>query len=158
MKPFQGEAIKPCVDALIEAFELKAGDVIEHQQIAEVAKTKYRTNRYGGIVVAWRKRLLREQNLDLQVITGYGYRVLDDNERVSVGVKDFTHSVRKMGRSAERIARADNAKLDDHHRRQQDHAVRLTQEIVQSGRTAARQIGFAGRVVSLPRKNKDEAA
>lgn len=151
-KNFEGEPIKPNVDLLIEGLKLQIGDVVRHDDIADVSGVEYKSSRYRSVVDAWRKRLLREMNLDLQAVAGYGYRVLDDNERVRAGIKDFSQSVRRMGRSVDRMQRADAAKLDDNHRRQQDHAVRLTQAIVQSGRKAAKEIGFAGRVVSLPQR------
>lgn len=158
MKPFEGQAIKPHVGKLLEAFKPKEGDVFLHQDIAHASGVPYRSARYGGVIVAWKKALMREANVDLEAIPGIGYRCLSDNERVSVGIKDFSHSVRRMGKSAERIARADTAKLDDNHRRQQDHAGRLMQNLVETGRKASKQISLAGRVVSLPRKKEGESA
>jgi len=79
---------------------------------------------------------------------------LNENERVSVGIKDFGASVRRMGKSAHRIQLADTIKLDDQHRKQQDHAVRLTSELVNAARKTQKQIAFSGRVVTLPRPVK----
>lgn len=154
-KPFDGDPIKPQVDKLMAQFsELKAGDVLMHEDIAHVAGSEYGTSRYRSVVNAWRHRLLREKNIDIAPRSGIGYFVLSENERVSYGIGDFALSVRRMGKSASRIAAAESAKLDDNHRRQQDHAVRLTQELVQSGRKVAKQIAVSGRVVTLPRPNK----
>lgn len=158
MKLFEGDPVKPHVDKLMEHITPKIGDVYQHADIAHVAEVEYPSSRYRSIITAWKKRLMRELNIDLDSVSGIGYRVLDDNERVAVGIKDFATSVRHMGHSVDRISRADTAKLDDMHRRQQDHAVRLTQEIVASGRKASKHIGFAGRVVSLPRPPKKESA
>lgn len=152
MKPFEGKPVKPHVDRLMEAHEMKQGDVLMHEDIAHAAGVEYGTAQYRSVIQSWKARMFREKNIDIASKPGIGYMALDDNERVSYGIKDFSHSVRRMGRSANRISSADTAKLDDNHRRQQDHAVRLTQELVQSGRKAAKQIGLAGRVVTLPRK------
>lgn len=157
MKSFEGQAIKPHVDKLLEAFKPKEGDVFLHQDIAHVSGVPYKSTRYGGVIAGWKKVLLREHNIDLEAIPGIGFRCLTDNERVSVGLKDFQHSVRRTGKSYERIARADTAKLDENHRRQQDHASRLIQNLVDSGRKASKQIALAGRVVSLPRKKEESA-
>lgn len=151
-KPFEGESIKPHVDRLMEAYEIKQGDVLMHEDIAHTAGVEYGSARYRSLIQSWRARLMREKNIDIQSKPGIGYMALYENERVAYGIKDFSHSVRRMGKSVNRIAAADTAKLDDIHRRQQDHAVRLTQELVQSGRKASKQIGLAGRVVTLPRK------
>src|SRR5690348_13306530 len=100
----------------MENIKPKSGDVYDHKDIAGVAGVEFPSNRYRGLISAWRKRLLRELNIDIEAVIGFGYRVLDDNERVSVGIKDFGLSVRNMGRSAQRIALADVQKLDDTHR------------------------------------------
>lgn len=151
-KAFVGEPIRPHVELLMESIKPEAGDAYSHRQLADVAGLTYPSARYMAVIGAWKRRLLREVNVDLQSVPSFGYRVLDDNERVGAGIRDFSRSVRSMGKSADRISRADVAKLDDHHRRQQDHAVRLTQQLVASGRSAAKEIGLAGRVVSLPRR------
>jgi hypothetical protein len=150
-KLFEGQPIKPNVDRLIEQLKPNTGDVFQHEDIAHVAGVTYPSGRYRSLIASWRSRLSRELNIDIAPVSGVGYRVLDDNERVAYGIKDYGHSVRRMGRSANRIATAVTAKLDDNHRRQQDHAVRLTQELVQSARKVSKQIGIAGRVVTLPR-------
>jgi len=94
---------------------------------------------------------MRERNIDISAIPSHGYRILNDNDRVSVGIKDFSLSVRRMGRSVTRIERADTVKLDDHHRRQQDHAKRL-RELVELGRASKKKIALSATVVALPRK------
>lgn len=157
MKPFQGQAMKPHLDKLLEAFKPKEGDVFLHQDIAHVSGISYKSSRYSGLIVAWKKWLMREANIDLESVKDVGYRCLSDNERVSVGIKDFSHSVRNTARAANRISLADTAKLDENHRRQQDHAGRLMQSLVDSGRKAAKQISLAGRVVLLPREKEDSA-
>ena len=159
MALFEGKPIKPAVNRLMEWFDKRGDkDVFLHQDIAFIAECEYPSDRYGTVVQSWRKRLMRELNVDLEAVIGHGYRMLTDNERVRVGLKDFALSVKQMDRSSERILRADAKKLDDHHRKQQDHAVRLLTELVTSGRKASRAIGFAGRVVTLPRPEKDKAA
>lgn len=112
MKPFEGQAIKPHVDKLLEAFQPKPGDVFLHQDIAHASGIAYKSSRYGGLIVAWKKALMHAANVDLEVVQGIGYRCLSDNERVGVGIKDFSHGVRRIGKAAERIARADTVKLD----------------------------------------------
>ncbi|MFM7007999.1 MAG: hypothetical protein ACKO0Z_01485 [Betaproteobacteria bacterium] len=149
---FSGNEIKPDVDKLMEHFDLHPGDVILHQDIAHVANARYQSNRYRSIIVAWRRRLLREKNIDIAPKIGHGYFVLSDNERVSYGVTDFEHSVRKMGKSADRVSRADAAKMDDTHRRQRDHSVRLMSELMQAARNTKKQISLAGGVDSVLKK------
>lgn len=151
MKLFQGDPIKPHVDKLMEGITPRIEDVYDHNDIAHISGIDYPSHRYRALINAWRKRLRRELNIDIASVPNVGYRVLNDNERVSAGVKDFAASVRDMGRSVDRMQRADTSKLDEMHRKQQDHAIRLKQ-VLDHGRKEARQIGFAGRVVTLPRK------
>ena len=151
MKPFQGNEVKTRVDKLMEAIKPKTGDVYLHQDIAHAGDCEYPSHRYRSVITSWRKRLMRDLNVDIGAVVGIGYRVLDDNERVSFGIKNFSESVRAMGKSVNRIERADTKRLDDHHRRQQEHTKRL-RDLVDSGRGAQKQIAVAGKVVALPRK------
>jgi hypothetical protein len=152
MKQFEGDPIKPQVDKLMEAIKPKSGDVYLHQDIAHIAGVEYGTARYRTLIAAYKKRLFLEQNIDIDAVIGSGYRILDENERVDAGHKDFSQSVRNMGRATNRMQKAVTADLDDVHRRKQDHGVRLAQAVVQSGRSAQKQIAIAGRIVLLPRK------
>lgn len=155
MKVFEGKPIKPHVDKLMETLDLKVGGVYLHQDIANIAGVEYPSHRYRTVVAAFRRRLLTEANLDMEPVIGAGYRILDDNERVGVGVRDFARSARRMGRSADRVARADTAKLDEQHRRKQEHAMRLIAQTVDAARSSVKRIAIAGSIVSLPRAKLD---
>lgn len=151
---FAGKPIKPHVDLLMQAYTPKAGDVFDHKDLAQTAQVEPDSARYRQLITAWRKRLIAELNIDIDSVRGFGYRVLEENERVSTGIRDFKFSVRSMGKSSQRIALAETSKLDETHRQQQDHAVRLTNSLLESARKTQKQIAFSGRVVALPRSAK----
>lgn len=147
---FEGDDVKRRVDRLMEQLKPQPGDVYLHQDIAHIAECKYPCPKYRSVIASWKRRLMKELNVDIDAVVGHGYRVLSENERVSVGIRDFGHARRSMGRSVNRIERAETGKLDDFHRRQQDHAKRL-RELVDSGRKVEKQIAIVGKVVALPR-------
>lgn len=150
MKPFQGDNIKTRVDKLMKEITPRIGEVCMHQDIAAIADCKYPSNTYRSVMASWRRRLMREHNIDLGTEVGIGYRVLNDNERVGAGVKNFTEATRAMGKAVNRIQRANTDLLDEHHRRQQDHAKRLG-DLVEASRLEQKHIAIAARVASLPR-------
>lgn len=151
MKRFEGSEVRRRVDMLMEQISPQPGDVYLHQDIAQMSDCQRDTPRYRAVVQSWRKRLIREWNVDIDVVFGHGYRVLNENERVDVGIKDFGHARKRMGKSVNRIERADVAQLDERHLKQHDHAKRL-RELVDSTRTAEKQIAIINKVAALPRK------
>ena len=151
MALFQGDQVKRRVDILMTQLNPKPGDVFMHQDLAALADCEYPSHRYTAVIGGWRSRLLREMNIDIDNIVGIGYRVLDENERVDTGIRDFGRSRRRMGKSINRIQRADTDKLDDFHRRQQDHA-KILQARLDDVRSAEKQIAIVGKVVPLPKK------
>lgn len=156
MSIFSGDEVKRRVDLLMKEWpHPEADSVYLHQDIAHVAECKYGSARYRSVIASWKRRLMKELNIDIDSVVGHGYRVLTENERVAVGIKDFGLARRSMGRSVNRIERAETGKLDDHHRKQQDHAKRL-RELVDSGRKAEKSIAIVGKVVALPRRTGTE--
>ena len=155
MKPFLGEPVKPAVDKLMETFKLKVNDVIQHEDIAHIIKQKYGSNRYRTLVQAWIRRVRAEQSLILEAISGIGYRVLNDNERVGTGIRNYKRSITYGGRALDMVAGAETKNLDESHRHQQQHAVRL-RDVLEQARKAVRSVALAGRIVSLPRPGNGE--
>lgn len=146
----RGIPIAPDVDRLMTiAFEV--GQVYRHEDLAAVIDESSVSGRYRSVISALKKRLRRERNLDLQSVTGLGYKVLDDNERVDAGIKDLSRSVRNVAKAADRMAAANTEKLDDLHRAQKEHGVRLALQLHNDGKSAGKQIANAAKVVTLPR-------
>jgi hypothetical protein len=130
---------------------------VDHREIASLISEKYSSDRYWTVVSAWRKRLFEECRIDMTAVPGFGFRVLHENERVTEGVRGFGKSMRALRKSGQRIEASDPAKLDDAHRRQRDHGVRMIGELVDAGKRAQRQIKTVAKVEVLPRVKEDSA-
>lgn len=157
MKAFEGKEVAPDVQKLLTHFDgkLEPNVAIEYSEMADVIDTPVSSNRFRTVITAFRKTVLREMNIDFAAISGYGLRVLFENERVSHGVNDFHRAGKRLGKAVDRISRSDAAKLDAMHLQQRDHAVRLGTEVVESARKAQRQIAMSGKVTVLPRAKKE---
>lgn len=156
MTPFAGKDRKPAIDALMQAYEYKYGQVYDHRDIAHIIGVAYPSHAYFGIVQSWRNRLMKEKNIDLICVRDVGYRVLEEPERVHCGTKDFRQSVRGMGYAVNRIGAAETAKLPESERKMQDHALRLGAALVNEGRKVSRQVAVAGKLTVLPKVKVNE--
>lgn len=146
----RGIPIAPDVDRLMTiAFEVDK--VYRHEDLTRAIGELGITARYRTVINGLKRRLRRERNMDLQAVMGLGYKVLNDNERVDAGIHDLRRTVRGVAKAADRMQAADSSKLDELHRAQQDHGVRLAVELHNAGKAAGKQIANAGKVVTLPR-------
>lgn len=111
MKLFDGNPTGPDVQKLIERFGApEVGTKITHEEVAELIGCEYREPRYRSVTVAWRRRLLERDNIDLRADPGQGFTVMDSEQRIVAGVQGTKMGVRKVLRSAKR---ADRANTDD---------------------------------------------
>ena len=102
---FGGVPTEADVRALNERWPaLKDGDELSHEEVEAVVKQERGSNRYRSITTAWRRDLLRANNIDLAPIPGVGFRCLLPEERISVSIKGFQSGVRKTMRSVKRSA------------------------------------------------------
>lgn len=100
---FGGLPTQPDVNRLNEAFALKVGDEIRHEQIEAVLGVSRNSNRYRTVTNAWRNNR-RMYGLELGSVTGVGFRVLDPAERIDRGYADVRSGVRKQLRAIDRTS------------------------------------------------------
>lgn len=97
----------PDVKKLMTALgTIQPGLIVRHDDIEGILKLKRGTPRYRTVVAAWRRRMFNEQNIDMDAISGLGFRVLKPFERVTSSTRDFRQGVRKIGKSVRRIVAA----------------------------------------------------
>lgn len=155
IRPFAGGVpTEPDVKALLQAItNLEPGKVVEHAEIEAVIKVDRRKSRYRTVVDAWRARLLREQNVDLQARAGVGFVVLTEEERVGASVRDYGSGARKMGRSVRRIGRVRVEQLEPADQRKVEHVRRHMEATLSSVRESTKEIAVALKPQeSLPRR------
>ena len=88
----------------------KPGDEIKHEDVESALRLQRNSNRYRAVTLAWRKRMLRDHNVDISAIPGTGFRCLTDSERVAAGVSGIQSGLRKQLHS---VVRADRVQTDD---------------------------------------------
>lgn len=100
----KGSATGADVRKLIEAFGTPSeGAEISHDEIASaIENVNSSDNRYKTVVAAWRKVLLERHDVDLGSVHGYGYRVLNAQERIDAGINGSKSGMKKILRSARR--------------------------------------------------------
>lgn len=123
---FGGIPMEPQVRKLLDTFGSPEPGIIRHDQIETVIGENRRSSRYQSIVVAWRKRMFKEQNIDSDAVRGVGVKILTESERVDVSGKDFGRASKRVVRSHHRISVVQNEKLDEKTKYKADHLRRIT--------------------------------
>ena len=99
------------VRKLAAAFGVPAiGDEIAHDEMAATLGIAKTSNRYTGVVSAWRKLLRRDHNIEMGAVMGYGLRALNPDERISASIKGIRQGARKQIRS---VRLSDSTVTDD---------------------------------------------
>jgi hypothetical protein len=80
---FRGIPTKPDVEKLLDVFKLREGMIIQIEDIESELGVNRKTHRYAAVTTAWRKRVYREQNLDIQGTGEGSYRVNNPDERIT---------------------------------------------------------------------------
>jgi hypothetical protein len=97
---FGGVPTQKDIKALAQRFaDIDVGDEISHADIESCTGLSRKESRYQTVVAAWRKMLLNEKNIELGAVPGVGFRVLNNSERVSVGIDGIQKGARKQLRS-----------------------------------------------------------
>lgn len=146
-----GVPVRSDVDRLIEGLEYEPGTLIAHNEIAALIGVAKGTNRYRTVVGAWKRRMLSERNVDIQVERGVGYRVLLEPERVAHGVKGYRAALKAGGKAVGRVARADPERLNGTQQRQRDYMIKQGAALIHEGRAATREVARIGRYEGNPR-------
>lgn len=116
----------PDVITLIDALgDLMEGREIMHAEVEAILQIKRGSNRYRAVTEAWRRRELRESNIEIGALVSIGFRVLNANERVTTNINSFQSGSRKQGRSLRRLGAVRDSELDEIHRAHRDHAIRI---------------------------------
>src|SRR5574343_393784 len=81
---FCGVPTKIDVDKLMDLFKrFKEGDIIPYTDVESVGSVTRNTGRYGSVVSAWRRRMMREANALLIAVPNEGYRIETPAERMT---------------------------------------------------------------------------
>ena len=132
------------VKKLLEQFPTNPGDLIEHDDIARVIGAPWKSSRYGAVVTAWKKALVRERNVDVEAVPGVGYRVLKDVERMKSAGGNFVRGARQFKRADDKLTRVAAEKLPADARKSYDHLKQLATTMNEAAKKARKT--FAARL------------
>lgn len=85
--------------------EMNYGDIIKHEQIAEVINVKYPSNTYTSTIAKTRRILLKNGRC-LENIVGDGYRILQPDGFVDHSLKHYKRGFNEMKKGYETLVNA----------------------------------------------------
>lgn len=138
---FRGLPTEPDVNNLLGALpDLKPGDEIPNDWISEIIKAPWRSARFKTVVSVFRKKLLREKNIDTRCVPGVGVRILTEPERVTESIGGFRKGVRGVRKSAARISLVTTSVLSPEDQRRADFARRQMEATYSAAAKSAKDI------------------
>lgn len=90
--------------------ELNYGDIITHQQIADVIEEDYPSNKYTSTIAKARKILLKKYNKAIENIIGDGYRITNPDDFVQQSLKHYKRGFNEMQKGYDHL---ENAPIKD---------------------------------------------
>lgn len=140
------------VKKLMDAFETKVDDIVEHSAIAAACGAEWKSSRYAAIVQAWRKALSKERNVAMKSIPGVGYRVLSDSGKMKESAEGVVRGSRTIGKAAKLLSTVQAEKLDGAERKTYDHQARITGALLTEATKARRTIAVhIGEIEKRPK-------
>ena len=138
---FCGIPTKIDVDKLMELFaRFKEGDIIPYSDVESIGSIVRNTSRYGSVVSAWRKRLMREKNALLIAVSNEGYRIAPPAERMTYSAAQTFQGRKRIMRGSAVASATDPSRLDESQRKLRDHLQALPARLRLAELTAPKQL------------------
>ncbi len=138
---FCGIPTKIDVDKLMDLFKrFKEGDIIPYTDVESVGSITRNTGRYGSVVSAWRRRLMREANALLIAVPNEGYRIAPPAERMTYSAAQTFQGRKRILRGSAVASATDPARLNEEHRKLRDHLQALPARLRLAELTAPKQL------------------
>jgi len=140
-KPFFGGIpTGPEIQKLWDALGAPGPGVIPHERFEEVLGIDRKNGRYRQIVNGWRRKLLKERNIDTQAEVAVGIRVLTEPERVHVSCGDLMTATRRVRKATLRAQPIREAELDEVDRVKLNHIRLAGSKMFAATSTSARDL------------------
>jgi hypothetical protein len=118
------------------------GTMVLYERVEAILRIPRKKSRFLTVVMAWRRRLSRENNVELKAVPNEGYKVLDNPGRIDASGRLYKGSLRRMGRAGNLAVRTGDSGLDEQGRRTRDHIVKVTAQLRQAAGTAAKELRY----------------
>jgi len=136
-----GVPTEPDVKAIVAKFApFAVGDLLTHDALETVTNTKRGTHRYRTIITALKRHTERECGLVLGAVAGTGYKVLDDCERVDMGLGKLHSAGRASMRAVTVVSGTDKASMPAEYRIRADHVTACAATVVGAMRTQSKAL------------------
>lgn len=153
---FGGVPTAPDVKKLEDRFGIpSASSTVTHEDIAGCIGSPWKSARYGSVMGSWRKKLMREHNVDTVVVPGVGVKFLTGSERINVSESDFGSAVRKTRKAANRIMVVPDDGLSDIEKKKRDHVCVIASRSYMVMATERRAIKGTSAPEAMPRKSAE---
>lgn len=123
-----------------EFTELKVGDFIPYNEIADCIEVSRDSNRFRTVVHAWRREIYRELNIVLVPVPSKGFEVASPSERVHLSATKYKSGLRATLRAGDISIRTDTAGLSENEVRARDHIINASAQLRLAAATAAKSL------------------
>lgn len=134
---------------LSATFALKRGDLLTHGQLSEVIQAPAGSNRYRGVIEAWKKRTYSADGMRLSGegrARGIGIMVCTAAEEKDLYVDHLRGGIKKVKRTAKGLNTMDVSGLDQAQLAHHNIARRVATEIAAHGVTKIKELPSPGAV------------
>lgn len=119
---FGGVPTEPDVNEIMRLTrDYEEGGLISYRMIEQACGESKHSNRFRTVVIALKKKVMRERNWLLVAEPNEGYVIADPQKRVSYSVSQVHGAKRRIIKSAAIAATTDADKLTEEQRRLRDH-------------------------------------
>ena len=151
---FGGIPTAPDVKKLEDRFGiLKAGTLISHAELSSCIGVPWKSTRYRSVVESWRKKLMREHNIDTGAEPSVGIRILTGPERIAASEADFGSAVKKTRKAVKRIVPIPDEGLSEIEKKTRDHVRMIACRSYMVMATERRAIRGTTAPEAMPRKS-----
>lgn len=152
-KPFfNGVPTDPDVRKLMEHYGIPTpGTIIRHDEIETVIGSPWRSNRYRGVVEAWRRRLYRTLNVDTGAETGIGIKVLNNSDRIEASKGHLKRGTIQYRLGAQRVSTVNRLELSPIEKIQADRVQEVSTRMYMAAASELKALRPPRPPTALPR-------
>jgi hypothetical protein len=141
------------VKRLREAFPDPApGQLISYEDVAVIIGAKHGTNRFTAVTNAWRRSLLRADNIVVNTVAGQGFQRLTEEDRSEADRTGWRKDQQRAARKVRDLSRVDTRDFDERTQRGHDHAQRVLQAHAEHTSKSVRELAPPPAMKLLPRR------
>ncbi len=158
MKVNPNESLNSAADlVMVRLSELNRGDILPHDEIAQLSDIAYKSDLWGALIVKLKGRMRRERGIVIQNERGVGYRLLTHTEQLRDNpIRRLKRSRRQAGMGAREVACTPTAELTIKQREIKIAALSTCQKARRDVLRAGRAVIAMTKSPTLPLRKKPQ--